>query len=231
MSRYPIKSNAFSSHSTILKILGDGRNRTLLDVGTADGKMAINFDSQGWIVTGIEPDLGDQTRASDLGLTVHHMGFEQAVLAMNETFDVIVFADVLEHFSDPWGQLSSALKLCHSESRVIISIPNIAHVVPRFRLAIGKFDYEDRGIMDRTHLRFFTKKTILELISQSGLQCETLQSTPTPIELLYPNLSSTRSGQLLLTLNSRLSRIYPSLLGYQFLAVCRLPTLTRGGPK
>jgi 2-polyprenyl-3-methyl-5-hydroxy-6-metoxy-1,4-benzoquinol methylase len=207
----------------ILDILGEGHNETLLDVGTADGKMAINFVNQGWIVTGIEPDREDQIRASDLGLTVHHMGFEQAVLHLTEKFDAIVFADVLEHFSDPWFQLSSAVKLCHSGSRVIISIPNIAHVVPRLKLATGKFDYEDRGIMDRTHLRFFTKKTVLELISQSGFQCETLKCTPTPIELLYPKLSSTQWGQSLLALNSRLSKLSPALLGYQFLAVCRLP--------
>ncbi len=166
--------------------------------------------------------LEDHIRASQRGVSVLHMGFEEAVLNLDEKFDAIVFADELEHFNDPWVQLSSAVKLCHSESRVIISIPNIAHLVPRLRLTFGKFDYEDRGIMDRTHLHFFTRKTVLELIAQSGLECETLKFTPTPIELLYPKLSSTHWGQSLLTLNSRLSKLSPSLLGYQFLAVCRL---------
>ena len=207
----------------ILDILGEGSERTLLDVGTADGQMAIHFENLGWDVIGIEPVLEDYIQATERGISVLHMGFEEAVLSLDQKFDAIVFADVLEHFSDPWGQLSSAVKLCHSESRIIISIPNVAHIVPRLKLAFGKFDYEERGIMDRTHLRFFTRKTVLELIAQSGLECVTLQFTPTPIELLYPKLSSTNWGQSLLALNSRLSHLSSSLLGYQFLAVCRLP--------
>lgn len=224
MPRYPIKSSPFSSHSKILDILGPGNNRTLLDIGTADGSLAVHFKNLGWVVTGIEPDPVDQKCAERLGLNVLNMGFEVAVHQLSEKFDVLIFADVLEHFSDPWHQLSKATKLCHSGSRVIISIPNIAHFVPRVRLTFGKFEYEDRGIMDRTHLRFFTRHTLLELISLSGLECETLDITPTPIELIYPRLIQTTWGQSLLSLNSGLSKLSPTLFGYQYLAVCRLPS-------
>jgi len=226
VSRYPIKSSEFSSHSMILDLLGEGHSRTLLDVGSADGQMAISFVNRGWDVTGIEPVLEDAILTTERGVSVLNMGFEEAVIHLDEKFDAIVLADVLEHFSDPWRQLSSVAKLCHPESRVIISIPNVAHLVPRVKLVFGKFDYEDRGIMDRTHLRFFTRKTVLELISQSGLECESFQFTSTPIELVFPKITSSTWGQALLAANSKLSKVFPTLLGYQFLAVCRMPRIT-----
>lgn len=105
---------------------------------------------------------------------------------------------------------------------VIISIPNIAHLVPRLNLLLGKFDYADRGIMDRTHLRFFTRKTMLELIRGSGLICAQLHATPTPLEIVYPALLDSRIGRNILTANAKASKAFPRMIGYQFIAVCQL---------
>jgi len=222
MGRYSIKASEYSSHSTILKLLGDGHGQSLLDVGAADGSMGLSFRNLGWDVTGIEPDYAEYRRASELGLKIHHMTLDSAIVELTERYDAIVLGDVLEHVNDPWSQLSDlASLLCHADTKVIISIPNIAHIVPRLKLLFGRFEYEDRGILDRTHLRFFTRQTALDLFRGSGLICTQLHATPTPLELVYPPLLDSKIGRHILTVNARASKAFPRLIGYQFIAVCQ----------
>lgn len=94
------------------------------------------------------------------------------------TFDYIVCADVLEHLKDPWTVLVELKKYLKPGGKLIVSIPNVRNWrVIGSLLFKGRWDYEDVGIMDRTHLRFFTKSTAAELISNSGYQirlCEPL---------------------------------------------------------
>ncbi|NQV74314.1 class I SAM-dependent methyltransferase [bacterium] len=222
MSRYPVKWSEFSSHSIILDLLGKGFSKNLLDVGTADGQMASSFMKLGWDVTGIEPTREDFLRAKNRGVSVLNMGLEEAIPLLKIKFDAIVLADVLEHVSDPWTQLTRLQNLCHPDSRIIISIPNIAHIYPRLKLVLGKFEYEDRGIMDRTHLRFFTKESLLQLIDSAGLECQTMRFAPTPFELVYPSISTKRWGQRFFATNSKLSRLLPGLFAYQFVVICRI---------
>lgn len=206
----------------ILGAVGEGHGRALLDVGCADGQVAALFAEAGWSVTGIEPDPQDAARARERGLTVLQMSLEESIDSLEGRFDMIVLADVLEHCADPWSQLSRLITVCTPDARLVISLPNIAHAVPRSKLLLGRFDYEDRGIMDRTHLRFFTRRTALEMVTGAGLVCESLQVTPTPLELVIPRLSTSGWGQRLLAVNAGLAKSAPRLLGYQFVMVCRV---------
>jgi 2-polyprenyl-3-methyl-5-hydroxy-6-metoxy-1,4-benzoquinol methylase len=223
VNRYEIKPSEFSSHSTILRSVGQSQGGQLLDVGCADGQMSARFTQLGWQVTGIEPHPVDARKARELGIRVLELTLEEAVGEVQDRFEIVVLADVLEHCADPWQQLAQIASLCEPRARIVISVPNIAHVLPRMQLLMGRFDYEDRGIMDRTHLRFFTRRTALEMVSRAGLYCETLHVTPTPIELVLPQLSSRFGGASLLAINARASKLVPRLLGYQFVMVCRFP--------
>jgi O-antigen biosynthesis protein len=83
-------------------------------------------------------------------------------------FDAIIFGDVLEHTRQPAKILIQAKQLLSSNGRVIVSLPNVANVRIRLQILRGKFEYQDSGILDRTHLRFFTLKTARELLQHAG---------------------------------------------------------------
>lgn len=90
-------------------------------------------------------------------------------------FDVIIFADVLEHLIDPWATLSAAATHLSPRGVIIASIPNIRHIDTIYNLAVrGLWPYRDRGIHDRTHLRFFTKQNIEDLFEQAGLSIDVI---------------------------------------------------------
>jgi 2-polyprenyl-3-methyl-5-hydroxy-6-metoxy-1,4-benzoquinol methylase len=84
-----------------------------------------------------------------------------------------VFADVLEHLNDPWGTFARYLQWLKPGGYVVASIPNVRNIALLFNLIVrGRWRYEDSGLLDRTHLRFFTRREIIDLFSASGLQIE-----------------------------------------------------------
>lgn len=87
-------------------------------------------------------------------------------------FDYITFADVLEHLTDPWRVLKSASKFLKEDGKVLISIPNIAHNAVLIDLFNNKFEYRRTGILDNTHLRFFTHDSAVRMFEQNDLEVE-----------------------------------------------------------
>jgi 2-polyprenyl-3-methyl-5-hydroxy-6-metoxy-1,4-benzoquinol methylase len=83
-------------------------------------------------------------------------------------YDAVIFADVLEHLVDPWQVLRQMRSLLSPEGCVLISVPNIAHWSARLNLLFGRFDYTDGYLMDRSHLRWFTWKSVKEMAHQAG---------------------------------------------------------------
>jgi 2-polyprenyl-3-methyl-5-hydroxy-6-metoxy-1,4-benzoquinol methylase len=108
-------------------------------------------------------------------------------------FDTVVCGDVLEHLVDPWSTLREISKVLAPGGRVIISLPNIANLRIRLNLLLGRFHYQSAGILDITHLRFFTLKTARELIEESGYRIVSFHSVAggrltRPIRALLPRL-------------------------------------------
>jgi 2-polyprenyl-3-methyl-5-hydroxy-6-metoxy-1,4-benzoquinol methylase len=92
------------------------------------------------------------------------------------SFDAIIFNDVLEHMPEPTEALQFAHKLLTPGGVIIASIPNIRQFQKVWELAVlGEWQYHDRGILDRTHLKFFTRKSIQAMFTESGYQLDTLQ--------------------------------------------------------
>ena len=87
----------------------------------------------------------------------------------NGPFDVVMASDVLEHTPSPAALLTLMRLAVKPTGTILISVPNIAHWSVRLKLLFGNFDYEPVGIMDATHLRWFTAKTITELVESTGL--------------------------------------------------------------
>lgn len=101
-----------------------------------------------------------------------------------ESFDYIVYADVLEHLKDPLKVLIALKPLLKEHGSIICSIPNVAVWSVRLKLLLGKWEYEDYGILDRTHLRFFTIRTARKLIEEAGFRIIYEDYTP-----YFPNVS------------------------------------------
>lgn len=85
------------------------------------------------------------------------------------SFDYLIFADVLEHLKDPWTVLEYAVRFLKKNGIVITSIPNIGHSAILMNLLQGNFDYKSLGLLDNTHLRFFTRRSVLNLLDKAGL--------------------------------------------------------------
>jgi 2-polyprenyl-3-methyl-5-hydroxy-6-metoxy-1,4-benzoquinol methylase len=91
----------------------------------------------------------------------------------NEYFDLILCLDVLEHLKDPWSVIKKLTKYLKAGGILIASIPNVRHykvIIPL--ILFGQWNYVDSGILDKTHLRFFTKKSAIDLVSSSGLKID-----------------------------------------------------------
>jgi len=102
--------------------------------------------------------------------------FENLKLPVNCNYDCIVFNDVLEHMIDPWAALEKARTHLSANGRVVASIPNIRHFPTVWKLVVyGWWNYGNKGILDKTHLRFFTKESIRTLFEESGYEIETLK--------------------------------------------------------
>jgi 2-polyprenyl-3-methyl-5-hydroxy-6-metoxy-1,4-benzoquinol methylase len=220
-SPYRLKDDPHSSHSVILARLGDGRDRRALDVGAADGFLAERLTAQGWSVTALERDPELAARARGRCKEVVVADLESAPPLLHGPFDAIVYGDVLEHLSDPRAALRALDRTLAPGGTVIVSVPNVAHLWMRLSLLIGRFDYADRGILDRTHLRFFTRRTLLALLREAGLTVGELAVTPVPLPLVVPERWHGASLRRLHEWSARAARGWPGGLAYQFVAVCR----------
>jgi 2-polyprenyl-3-methyl-5-hydroxy-6-metoxy-1,4-benzoquinol methylase len=102
-------------------------------------------------------------------------------------FECIIFADILEHLKDPWSVLTNISDMLSEEGVVIASIPNIRHYTTIIELVVkGYWPYRERGIHDKTHLRFFTLKNIKEMFGSSGLKINKIERNYRIIERPHP---------------------------------------------
>jgi hypothetical protein len=129
---------------------------------------------------------------------------------------VVVCADVLEHMPDPHAQLSRLVGLQAPGTQFLISVPNIANLWVRLHLLIGRFDYAERGILDRTHLRFFTRRTLVQMVESSGLRVTEIVPSAIPLDLVHSFFTRSPLGRLARRLFVGLTHWFPTLLGYQF---------------
>jgi 2-polyprenyl-3-methyl-5-hydroxy-6-metoxy-1,4-benzoquinol methylase len=170
-----------TSHVMMLDLVGP--DHRVLDVGCATGYLGEALIARGCRVSGVEfdPEAAERARAvldevlvADLESTdlVAHFGAG--------SFDVLVFGDVLEHLRDPLRVLRGALPLLADRGSVVISIPNVAHASLRLALLQGRWTYSDRGLLDRTHVQLFTRRTLLELLRGAGLVAVDVRGTTAP---------------------------------------------------
>jgi 2-polyprenyl-3-methyl-5-hydroxy-6-metoxy-1,4-benzoquinol methylase len=219
---YAHKRDPWSSHAKIAALL-----RTLppgarvLDVGAASGTLGQDLRGSGLVLLGIEPNEEWAELARAHYASVAAFGLDDAPEQILRGQDAIVLADVLEHLPDPERSLQRLVGLQEPGTLFLISVPNVANLWVRLNLLVGQFSYSERGILDRTHLRFFTRRTLLEMVSSSGLATIGVQSTPIPLGLVFPALLDAWWGRGLLRCLDLVTSLRPTLFGYQFLVTAR----------
>ena len=150
----------------------------VLDIGCGTGAVSAQIVSNCKAsLVGVEPDARRAQRARDRGIEVRAALLSAEVIAELGAFDVVLFADVLEHLPDPWSLLVLGATALAPEGRIVASVPNVAHWSVRTDLLRGKFVYRDSGIMDATHLRWFTEATIRRLFERANLVVERVRAT------------------------------------------------------
>jgi len=163
-------SNRNNSHTFIVELVG--ANKRVLDVGCATGYVARALNERGCTVSGLEadPEAAQEARPHLDRLVVGDLEHTDLVETFGEhSFDVVVFGDVLEHLRDPLPTLRQSRSLLVDGGSVVASVPNIAHGSIRLSLLQGRFDYQPLGLLDTTHLRFFTRDSLEALMREAGL--------------------------------------------------------------
>lgn len=193
----------------------------ILDIGMATGLLGRALLPSRYQLFGIEPDAGRADEAVEFYDEVFVGTLDEAPDEFIRAFDLVVCCDVLEHMARPEAQLIRLVKAQEQHTRFIFSVPNVAHLWIRLNLLLGRFDYTDRGILDRTHLRFFTRNSMVRMLENSGLETLWVRSTPVPLELLHPAFLGSRFGRLFYSLHQWSATALPRLLGYQFVSLAR----------
>jgi SAM-dependent methyltransferase len=164
-------------HNPDLLKLMPANARRVVEIGCSSGALAREYKKLNPHVhyTGIEIDPGYAQLAREHCDRVLDMNIETAcadLLAGDLVADCWVFGDVLEHLYDPWALLQKIREASAPGSCVVACIPNAQHWSVQARLSVGDFRYEDAGLFDRTHIRWFTLVTMLEMFTQAGLTVE-----------------------------------------------------------
>ncbi|MDI1353237.1 MAG: class I SAM-dependent methyltransferase [bacterium] len=162
----------------------------VLDAGCGRGILGEKIKTLGFTVWGIENN--------PIALQAAQKNIDHVIAAditditklddelKNKQFDYIIFSDILEHIADPLMLLKNYRKFCHAHTNVLVSLPNVANWQIRLSLLLGQFNYKDSGVMDRTHLRFFTFKTAKCLLTEAGYTINQIDFTPYIVRSLLP---------------------------------------------
>jgi 2-polyprenyl-3-methyl-5-hydroxy-6-metoxy-1,4-benzoquinol methylase len=216
---YAEKTDRWSSH-TILHtwIQKFAKGTRILDVGAAHGIIGRQCAGLGFILKGIEPNRDWAETARDFYSDMLCSTIEAAPEGYLADQDVILCADVLEHTPDPQTVLARLVSLQHPGARFLVSVPNVANIWVRLQLLFGKFEYADKGILDRTHLRFFTRATFKQMLSECHLQVVEMKYTPIPLNLVHPFFQDCILGRGMHWMLAQVTQFIPALFAYQFVA-------------
>jgi len=184
---YTAKDSEYFSHKreNIVALLPDGPNK-VLEIGCGFGNTLIEAKRRGKASEIIGVDINNLSVSSELDEFIVG-NIETAILPYSPGyFDAIVLADVLEHLQDPWNALKNVLRYLRIGGVCIISIPNIRELRTIGGILLkGRFEYQDSGILDKAHLRFFCKKDIVQLVYDAGLEIDKIDVKISPRRKLF----------------------------------------------
>jgi predicted TPR repeat methyltransferase len=219
---YALKDGTDSAHSIILRWLGRMPPLRILDLGCSGGLLSERLRALGHTVTGVDilelPQV--RGRVDQFVRANLDTGLPPQVIA-DGPFDVVLAADVLEHVRAPELILEQSREILAPRGILIASVPNFGHWYARGRTALGLFDYDQRGILDCGHVRFFSRRGVLRRLRAAGFEVTRRETTGLPLEVLTGSRGTIVQA---LRATDRLAvSVYPTLFGYQFVCQCEVP--------
>jgi SAM-dependent methyltransferase len=220
--RYLFKPLRGSSHVWALEQLSNVvSERKVLDIGAGSG----------WLGRALKPARPAELAAVEIDTRSHGellKSYDRVLTDIaalrGETFDLIVLLDVLEHLPKPAEYLKEVRSLLSPEGHILVSVPNVAHWSVRFPLFfLGRFEYRSLGIMDGTHLHFFSRRGFMNLCNSVPMsRIEQVSASIEPFELALPRwLWDNPLYRALLPARHSIARALPGLMAYQHLALLR----------
>lgn len=177
---YSVKPDSYFANARhdIVARLRTGPDARILELGCGAGGTGAATLAAGKAghYTGIEMDSRAAALARDRLSEVIESDVETLdVSAWTGRFDALIISEVLEHLTDPWRTVTGLAACLKPGSQVFASSPNVAHWRVLRSLALGRFDYKESGVMDRTHLRWFTPATYRDMFEQAGITVHSVE--------------------------------------------------------
>lgn len=188
----------------------------LLDLGSAGGHLGRAVRDRCSYLAGVEPDPHLPPEARE-GYDDWRAADALSVDEWDAPFDVVVCADVLEHLEAPEALLARIHHWLKDGGILLASLPNIANISIRLALFFGHFRYTDRGILDRSHVSFYTLASATHVLELCGFQIRTTEPTAMPYELALPAVGRPPWRGPIRAWARLSSRVWPTLFGYQFI--------------
>lgn len=186
-------------------------SKKILDLGCCWGGLFESFIKRGQEIYGVEIDSEAANFGKEKGYFIIKGDLEEEntikEIEKIAPFDAILALDILEHLKDPWKFLKEIKKFLRNDGFIFGTVPNIAHWKIRIKILFGIFDYENEGILDKNHLRFFNLKTTKKLFEDSGFRVEKIFPTSSSIPF-FPKRWEWEAIQI--------SRIAPNLFAEVF---------------
>jgi len=184
MPHYRLHRDPRSSHQQIANLVQNLKLSPVLDVGAAQGMLGHLVQGSGIVMDAVEANPEWAAQARPYYRNTWASIVEDAPLP-NREYKLVVCADVLEHTPNPVGVLKRLREAATDDATFIISLPNVAHLAVRFMLLFGYFPKMERGILDRTHLQFFTKDTAKAMLESAGLHPTSIRATGIPLDEVW----------------------------------------------
>jgi 2-polyprenyl-3-methyl-5-hydroxy-6-metoxy-1,4-benzoquinol methylase len=213
-NEYAFKDGDGTSHAVILEMMADLPRSRVLDLGCSGGLLAERIRARGHTVVGVDyfeiPGVRD--RVDEFYQTDLSQGLPPEV---GDAYDVVIAGDIIEHLPRPAKIMQEIRQVLRPGGQVMLSVPNFGHWYPRGRVAFGLFGYDRRGILDDTHLRFFTRATLRRLVRDTGFDVLEERATGLPLGTISDaegwKLRSMRKA------DRAVVRLRPTFFGYQWI--------------
>jgi 2-polyprenyl-3-methyl-5-hydroxy-6-metoxy-1,4-benzoquinol methylase len=216
MPHYRLHRDPRSSHQQIAKRLRELGRSPVLDVGAAQGMLGEILAGSGLVLDAVEPNPEWAAMCKPIYRNVITSEIENATID-GEPYGAIVCADVLEHTPDPQEVLGKLRRLAAPNAVFLISLPNVAHLAVRLMLLAGKFPQMERGILDKTHLHFYTRSKAKRLVESAGLRIVRIGATAVPLREFWPGGEGGVLYNELMSAQYGAVKLFPQLFAMQFI--------------
>jgi len=225
--KYTFQPDPFGVHYKTIQSVPNGSY--VLEIGCASGYLTRELQKRGNTIVGVEINKNDAVQAEKYCTKIIIGDIEDENTRNKigiKKFDVIILVGILEHLKNPELVLRDMSQRLNPNGIVLLSVPNIVFLTNRLHYFLGRFDYTYTGIMDKTHLQFFTKKTFFQLIKTSGLKIiefdysGNFTQLPFYMQTFYPLFKLKKWWR---KIEHKLTGFWPQGLAVEFFLICKHP--------